>query len=326
VVLGGPEDATAETKAVAFLAREVPQWSRENRCFSCHNNGDAAKALILAARSGFQVPPEALHDSLGWLLEPKRWDHNGGEGPSTDKRLARLVFTATLATAAEGAEVEKRRALVLALARAAERLASDQAPDGSWPLEGEDSVSAPATYGRPLATLLARQALFSAGPERFGKAIESADRWLLKQEITTVTGASVSLMIAAVSQPKNAPTLREQALALLRRAQGDDGGWGPRVVAPSECFDTALALLALRACPRSDDTRRMIDRGRAFLIREQRGDGSWVETTRPPGNTSYAQQISTCGWATMALLATRAHPGALNNELLGGRAGADRKR
>jgi hypothetical protein len=117
-------------------------------------------------------------------------------------------------------------------------------------------------------------------------------------------------MTAAAPGSNSPPARRDRALALLRRAQANDGGWGPRVVSPPECFDTALAILALAACPRSDETDRMIERGRAFLIREQQPDGSWVETTRPPGNTSYAQRISTCGWATMALLATRAQAGA----------------
>ena len=50
----------------------------------------------------------------------------------------------------------------------------------------------------------------------------------------------------------------------------------------------------------------MIARGRKFLINEQLDDGSWPETTRPPGNVSYAERISTAGWATLALLATSA--------------------
>ena len=49
----------------------------------------------------------------------------------------------------------------------------------------------------------------------------------------------------------------------------------------------------------------MIARGRAFLIARQQADGSWPETTRPSGAESYAQRISTTGWATLALLATR---------------------
>ena len=61
----------------------------------------------------------------------------------------------------------------------------------------------------------------------------------------------------------------------------------------------------------------MIVRGRAFLLTQQQPDGSWIETTRPPGNVSYAQRISTTGWATLALLATREPSG---------RGGGDRKR
>ncbi|MDQ3441078.1 MAG: hypothetical protein M3478_12095, partial [Planctomycetota bacterium] len=37
-----------EARAVGFLVREVPKWKTENDCYSCHNNGDAARALILA--------------------------------------------------------------------------------------------------------------------------------------------------------------------------------------------------------------------------------------------------------------------------------------
>jgi hypothetical protein len=49
----------------------------------------------------------------------------------------------------------------------------------------------------------------------------------------------------------------------------------------------------------------MIARGRGYLIASQDEDGSWPEMTRPPGGTSYAQRISSTGWATLALLATR---------------------
>jgi hypothetical protein len=292
---------TSESKAIVFLAREVPGWTREKHCYSCHNNGDAARALYLAVRAGMHVPAESLAETNRWLAQPKRWDHNGGDGAKSDKRLARLVFAATLATAADVGSIKNTSAEVLAAAR----LADDQCPDGYWPLEGEDSESSPATYGRLLATFMARQALAATQPERFQAVIARADRWLWSQSIVTVTDASVSLLVCAKVQSSAAAARRDRALAILRRAQGDDGGWGPRAVSPSEPFDTALALLALAASPTSQQIRRMIARGRAFLIAEQLNDGSWVETTRPPGNVSYAQRISTCGWAAMALLATR---------------------
>jgi hypothetical protein len=48
----------------------------------------------------------------------------------------------------------------------------------------------------------------------------------------------------------------------------------------------------------------MIGKGRAYLVATQQDDGSWTETTRPSGNESYAQRLSTTGWATLALLMT----------------------
>ena len=79
---------------------------------------------------------------------------------------------------------------------------------------------------------------------------------------------------------------------------------GPYVTSPPEVFDTALALLGLAAHCDRRARREMIRRGREFLVGAQQPDGSWPETTRPPGADSYAQRISTTGWALLALLAT----------------------
>ena len=49
----------------------------------------------------------------------------------------------------------------------------------------------------------------------------------------------------------------------------------------------------------------MIEKGRTYLIETQQADGSWTETTRPTGAESYAQRLSTTGWATLALLTVK---------------------
>jgi squalene cyclase len=49
----------------------------------------------------------------------------------------------------------------------------------------------------------------------------------------------------------------------------------------------------------------LVRRGRDWLAARQNADGSWPETVRPPGAESYAQRISTTGWALLALLRTR---------------------
>jgi hypothetical protein len=296
------EERAPEAKALAFLAREVPRWSRENRCFSCHNNGDAARALFEARRAGFRVPDDALADTTAWLARPSGWDRNGGEGPFSDKRLARVAFTAALATATRTGSNRDRAAL----ADAAVHLARDQADDGSWNLEGEEPPGSPAAYGRVLATFLARESLTTADPVRFRVAVSRADGWLASRELSTVTDAAVGLMATVPAAGTSASARRRRAaLDLLGSAQADDGGWGPYVTSPPEPFDTALVLLGLGRCgDTTEPVRRMMARGRAFLIAHQREDGSWPETTRPAGATSYAQRISTTGWAMLALLAT----------------------
>jgi Prenyltransferase and squalene oxidase repeat len=295
------EPASPEERAVAFLCREVPRWSRENHCFSCHNNADAAQALFQAAGAGYQVPEVVLADTGRWLKAPKDWDHNGGEGPFSDKRLAHVAFSAALATAVSTAWIKDRTPLN----RAAERLAGEQSADGSWALEGDDSESSPAAYGRLVATFLARQTLVEADRTRFRAAIDRADSWVAGREIRSLADASVSLMMLGQAKRTPAGEKRRQAcLDVLRRARTDEGGWGPRPGAPAEAFDTAIALLALSCAEESPEVRDLLIRGRAYLVAEQRDDGSWVETTRPPGGVSYAQRIATTGWATRALLAT----------------------
>ena len=66
--------AAAEARAVEFLKREAPAWSRDNGCFSCHNNGDAARALYAASRKGYRIPADVLTDTTDWVARPERWD------------------------------------------------------------------------------------------------------------------------------------------------------------------------------------------------------------------------------------------------------------
>src|SRR6185436_7187730 len=73
----GPSSSTAEVRAVRYLAREVPQWPVKNRCFSCHNNGDAARALAAARRNGIAFDDLALDSTDRWLRRPDGWKDNG---------------------------------------------------------------------------------------------------------------------------------------------------------------------------------------------------------------------------------------------------------
>lgn len=295
---GPPADPVR--RSLDYLAREVPRWSRENRCYSCHNNGDAVRALYAARGRSPAVTADALDDTTRWLSRPEGWDKNGGDGPFSDKRLARVQFASALAAAnASGASADRAP-----LALAARLLAADQADDGSWPIDDDAPVGSPAAYGRPLATLSARDTLLAADPGRYKEAVARADRWLAARPIATVFDASVALLAVANRTDPDSSSRRLRALDRLRAGWSSDGGWGPYLTSPPEPFDTALALLALAPLERTPEVRDLIRGGRTFLVDTQSADGSWPETTRPAGAESYAQRLSTTGWATLALLAT----------------------
>jgi hypothetical protein len=295
-----PHASTPEARALAYLAREVPRWRAENRCSSCHHNGDAARALYTAVRRGRRVPPAALADTTRWLTRPAGWDRNGGDGPFSDKRLARLQFAAALTEAVAAGLVKDGRAV----ARAARLVARDQHANGSWPVVADGTLGGPTTHGVALATALARRTLRRADARRYRDRVARADGWLRKVRVETVTDAAAVLLGLGRAADAAALAQRRRCLALLRKGEARDGGWGPYVNAAPEVFDTALVVLALAAQAPTAEVRAWRKRGRAYLLATQEKDGSWPETTRPAGAESYAQRLSTAGWAMLALLAT----------------------
>jgi hypothetical protein len=288
----GAENPSAEERALAFLVREVPRWKSENKCYSCHNNGEAARALFAAVRWKRDVPAKALDDTLRFLSRPEEWDQNGPEGPFKDKKLARIQFAAALVDAVEAGVVKDKKPL----ARAAELVADLQAKDGSFPTGASEPLGSPVTYGLCLQTVMSRRTLQKADAERYRPHIAKADAWLAGAKPESVLDAAAILLAAP------GPEQEKRCLDLLRRAQHKDGGWGPFATSPPEAFDTAIALLALQKHTEKSGVKEMIAKGRSSLIASQQVDGSWPATTRPPGVDSYAQRMSTTAWATMALL------------------------
>ncbi|MGH9462677.1 MAG: hypothetical protein ACRD1X_15790 [Vicinamibacteria bacterium] len=302
------DESSPAQRAVRFLAREVPRWREEHDCYSCHNNGDAARALYLAVKENYSVPSEALHSTNDWLAEPGRWDDNGGNGVFDDRTLARIQFANALLSAQEAGLSRDRDALL----RAGNLVASDQSEDGSWRLDVSSSIGSPATYGRFLSTWAARRVLLAASAERFRPAIEAADRWLRRAEVKTVLDAAAVVLALGLANDAEAMAQRRHCLDLIVAGRAPSGGWGPYVTSAPEPFDTAVVLLGLLSLSERPDLAQpsldenefyeAIRSGRMFLVERQLPDGSWPETTRPAGQVSYAQYISTSGWATLALL------------------------
>jgi len=293
---GATERRERIASAVVFLAREVPRWHAEQGCYSCHNNGDAVRALIAASASGFDVA-EPLSDTVAFLARPSQWADNSRGGPLDDQPLARVQFANALTDA-----VARDMASPEALIEAARLVAADQHEDGSWHLDPSNSLGSPATYGRALATWSARRTLVASGSPDFQEQIGRADRWLRGLSFKVTPDAAAVLLGLGHADDARAIEQRERAVTFLVDTQGSDGGWGPYPNVRPEPFDTAIAVLALRSQPTTDAITRAIDSGREYLLNSMLDGGMWLETTRPPGQRSYAQLISTTGWALIALL------------------------
>ncbi len=293
--------ATPEDRAVAQLARWVPAWPAEEKCFSCHHSGVAAGALFAAVRHGHKVPEKALADTMRWLTQPQKWSPRRDGGAATDQALVRIQFARALLEAIEAGLVKERQPLL----DAARLIAADQQKDGSWRVSADGTLGSPATLGSALATHLARRVLVSADASTHADAIARAGRWLRQIEPKSVPDAAAVLLALEGADDREAGVQRRRCLELLRKSQDRRGGWGPYATSAAEPFDTALALLALVRYPGQEGIKEMIQRGREYLIRTQDKDGHWPETTRPAGAVSYAQRTATTGWALQALLATR---------------------
>ena len=290
-----------ERRAIAFLAREVAAWPAANKCFSCHNNGDAARALYAAIKERLDVPADHVRETTAWLSRAGEWRKADIPAEFRDDRLSAIQFGAALVSATEAGELKSRQSLAVA----ADLIAAEQDADGSWHVDASGQAGSPVTYGAALATWSARRTLLESGESRFAAAIAKADAWLRRHEAQNTPDAAAGLLALTGAKDELAVMRRKQCLAYLSQAQTDRGGWGPYRTSPPEVFDTALALLALSALPRTAESEATVARGRKYLIAEQLDDGSWAETTRPSGARSYAQRLSTAGWATLALLATR---------------------
>lgn len=282
---------TPVDRALRYLANEVPKWRAENGCFSCHNNGDGARALYLAKKLGRVVEAQTLAGTNEWLAKPQEWNKGRSDGAASDKRLARMQFAAALASAVDSGAMQDRQALIAA----AESLLPLQSASGSWEIDDEgEAPGSPVTWGTTLATHFVRSTLQAADARRFDAAIAKATRWLRAAPPRYTPDAAAVLM----ALPRDAE-IRKRMFERFAHTQTSDGGWGPIPRAPAEVFDTALVLIALQS---ADPGSALIPRGREFLVRMQQESGGWPETTRPPGSQSYAQHISTTAWATMAML------------------------
>lgn len=286
----------AVRRGIAYLSGEITSWNKGHACYSCHNSGDAVRVLLIARQNGYAFESTEVNATIDWLRRPREWSRNGPDGEFNDRRLAQLQFAAALAVAEVEKESEHRPLQV-----AAQVIAGDLQPDGSWPGNQVGTIGSPITYGPFLATAQARHVLLQADPRRYAGEVERANRWFHESQPKSVLNAAAALWAMARDTHPAASPARARCVDLIRRGQSDDGGWGAYLTSATEPFDTAVVVLALQALGDKEHARMLKD-GRDFLIQTQLPDGSWPETTRPADRESYAHRVSTTAWCLQALV------------------------
>ena len=298
------EPGDPEQKAIRFLQRELAGWYEQNRCYSCHNNGDAVRALCAAKRLGYTIDLKHVRQTANWLRRPERWNENRGDPRFSDKRLARLQFAYALCAVSKSDLYGINDGELKAVADLVHLLQND---DGAWSFTQDGILGSPITYGSCLATAVSLDILTTSDPVAYREAIRRGEQFMLAQEpFAAVDLAGVHLGIQRIKDD-TARSLRKTCIERIKSAQNRSGGWGPFRGHPTEVFDTAIVVCALACSPTNSEIRAIIDAGRRYLIDEQLADGSWFETTRPSGATSYAHRVSTSAWATMALLQSKSY-------------------
>ncbi len=224
IAAGAAPPLSAEERALSYLAREVPRWKKENGCYSCHNNGDAVRVLYAAVRLRRTVPPAALADTTRWLMRPAGWDDNGGKGPFSDRRLARLQFAAALAEAHAAGGAKDARALETA----AGLVIGEQAKDGSWQVLRPGTLGGPTTHGTALATALAVGTLRKARRDAVSRGdCKGREEWLRKTPPDGVLDAGAVLLALSKAGDSAAAAQRRRCLEQIRKGEARGGGWGP---------------------------------------------------------------------------------------------------
>lgn len=273
------KEATAVDKAdphAAAIARAVAHL--RTQATAKDPDGAVLRALVIAGAKGYDIGT-ALEGPLGFLKTPAQW-------PAAD----RIALGHALAAAERHG-----RAASTDLKAAAKVLAADQQQDGS--------------FGSLLHTWQARATLIESGMQPDEVWIILIDRWVRGlSALDSIADAAAALLALDLASDVMADNLRRAALQLIRPGQTAEGGWGPQAAARPQVFDTALTVLALslldteprlaRSTYRPEELKEAIAKGKAYLVSQQRPDGSWSETDQK----GEAQKVSPAAWALLALL------------------------
>lgn len=294
-------------RGVTFLAKDALAWKQEHNCASCHHAGLVVWAMHEAKQRGVAVDEPVLAELTKWMAE-------SGEGktgvPRPAGRPKALNTKAVYFALALGAKSQPDVLSQEGLKHLLKTVKEDQTENGSWsawpetrpPMFGgsDDSMTALATLALSLNT---------ASDESTKAVRDKGVQWLASTK-TDDDPQSIAIRLVLWQRVGRSAEECEPFVRRIKERQNVDGGWAQASNMTSDAWATGQSLYALAhsRIPPDDPT---IERARAFLIKTQRDDGSWLMTSRPtkPGDEGSKSLIPITGagsaWAVIGLSRSR---------------------
>jgi N-acyl-D-amino-acid deacylase len=293
------------------LEQGAASYVSHRRCFSCHHQSLTIAALAVAKRRGYAVSQRLLDEQAAFTIDTfkpnlarvRKGENVGGRNTT----VAYALYT--LQAAGHPADETTDALIDFLLAR--------QDKDGSWPAvtqrnpsEGSRFTNAALAlaalkhYGRRDGTKAARtEAAFHRGVE-----------WLRASEPADTEDRAFRLR--ALVHAATEPTVIEAARRELLSEQLPDGSWRQTPSRGGDAYATATVLVALSQAGVAAEESAFRN-GVSYLLRTQTAEGAWIVPTRsrpiqrwfdngdPGGKSQFISFLAT-GWATLALLESRA--------------------
>jgi hypothetical protein len=297
----------AVERGLAFLEEDATKWREEHNCASCHHGTMTVWALSEAKSQGYPVAAATVAEMAKWTKERlKNIDKPRDTRPGWNRVNTTALYLGVMA------QVVPLQDAVSAdeLKQIAGHLLRHQEHDGSWAwsLASAKKRRPPVFESDEIATRLALLALgpqISTDPKEKSAAREQAATWLGKTKPSESTQAAALRLLGEVRAGKPLKSLEAEIDRLLSR-QNQDGGWGQNKDCASDAYATGQALYFLSLVGVKDNRPEM-QRAIAFLVANQKGDGSWPMTSRagpgekPPADLAPITYFGSA-WATLGLL------------------------
>ena len=228
---------------------------------------------------------DAIENAAQWLVDQQNEDGGWAFSGMQDSALPSDADDTALATLAIIRSAQKSRNTKSAIDRGIEWLKQQHGKDGSWSTyqPGQGDVGCVSITAHAIEALLT----YNENGENIPKIVDGIewlraaihndgywdDLWLAKRTY----GTANALIALVKSETGDVPEIRE-GVRWLENAQNPDGGWGEDMFGNpthSTVEQTAWSTYALLLSGAANPT---IQKGIDYLIRQQRGNGSWQES------------------------------------------------